>query len=134
MKILVVEDDFASRFVLEKIFQIYGECHTAVDGEEGLKAYQMSMDENSDESYDLICLDIMMPKMDGKELLKQIRDEEENKYKVPRKKRAKIIMITALNDYDNIKTSFMNLCDGYIFKPFKKEKIIEELKKLQLIK
>ena len=43
-------------------------------------------------------------------------------------------MITALNDYDNIKTSFMNLCDGYIFKPFKKEKIIEELKKLQLIK
>ena len=79
MKTLVVEDDFASRFVLEKIFQIYGECHTAVDGEEGLKAYQMSMDENSDGSYDLICLDIMMPKMGGKELLKQIRGAEENK-------------------------------------------------------
>lgn len=132
MKTLVVEDDFASRFVLQKLFQPYGECHTAVDGEEGLNAFRMSF-EDGESGYDLICLDIMMPKMDGKELLKKIREEEEEKYMIPRNNRSKIIMITALNDYDNIKASFMNLCDGYIFKPFKKEKVIEELKKLELI-
>jgi two-component system, chemotaxis family, chemotaxis protein CheY len=131
VRTLIVEDDFASRFVLQRMFQGYGICHTAVNGEEGLESFKLS-NENG-ELYDLICLDIMMPKMDGKELLRKIRDLEEMEYKIVRSKRSKIIMVTALNDYDNIKTSFMNLCDGYIFKPFKKEKILEEIKKLGLL-
>jgi len=128
MKILVVEDDFASRYVLQKLLQKYGECHTAVNGAEGLEAFRLA--ERDGDGYDLICLDIMMPVMDGQELLRKIRDEEEEIFKIPREERSKIVMITALNDYDNIKAAFMSLCDGYIFKPYKKEKVEEELRKL----
>jgi len=91
------------------------------------------MAEKEGDGYDLICLDIMMPVMDGQELLRKIRDEEEEVFGILRENRSKILMITALNDYDNIKTAFMSLCDGYIFKPYKKEKIEEELKKLGIV-
>jgi two-component system chemotaxis response regulator CheY len=74
MKILIVEDDSISRKILYKFMSEYGECDITVDGMEGLDAYLIALNEGN--AYDLICLDIMMPKVDGVKVLKTIREIE----------------------------------------------------------
>ena len=63
IKILIAEDDLASRRFLSKFLAQYGEVDQVVDGLEALDAYLMAVKEKA--PYDLICLDIMMPKVDG---------------------------------------------------------------------
>lgn len=77
MKSLIVEDDFTSRFVLQEFLAPYGQTHIAVNGKEPMEAVGISAKENK--PYDLICLDIMMPEMDGHAVLKAIRIIEEEK-------------------------------------------------------
>ena len=74
MKILLAEDDFASRKFMDKQLSRYGECDVMVDGEEAVDAFLMALED--DEPYDLACLDVMMPVMDGYQVLKAIRDIE----------------------------------------------------------
>ncbi|HMK65399.1 MAG TPA: response regulator, partial [Thermodesulfobacteriota bacterium] len=74
--------------------------------------------------YDLICLDIMMPEMDGQELLKKICSAESD-MGVPE---VKIIMTTALDDSKNIMTAFRNQCEAYLVKPIRREKVEEQLR------
>ena len=63
LKILIAEDDLISRKFLSKFLSQYGECDIVVDGLEAIDAYMLAMREKK--PYDLICLDIMMPKLDG---------------------------------------------------------------------
>ena len=130
MKTLIVEDDFVSRLLLQRILKPYGEAHIAVNGHEAIEAFQMSRSEN--QPYDLICLDIMMPEMDGHEVLKKIRNMENNNRKNP--SRVKIVMTTALSDSKNIMTAFKSQCDGYLTKPIDKKKLLEQLHNLGLLK
>ena len=92
MKILIVEDDFISRKLMQKFLDPYGETDVAVNGEEALDAFQMAWKEDS--PYDLICLDIMMPQKDGQEVLRTIRAIETGKG-LEGEKSAKILMTTA---------------------------------------
>lgn len=88
------------------------------------------MDEG--EPYDLICMDIMMPEMDGQDALKQIRQmEEENG--IFSSEGVKVIMTTALDDIKNINNAFHHLCDGYLTKPINKDALLENLHTLGLI-
>jgi two-component system chemotaxis response regulator CheY len=63
MKSLIVDDDFFSRRILQALLAGYGESHVAVDGKEALFAFKQAIAE--EQPYDVICLDIMMPEMDG---------------------------------------------------------------------
>lgn len=63
MKILLAEDDFATRKFMSKFLEQYGDCDIAVDGMEAVDAFLMALE--SDEGYDLVCLDVMMPVMDS---------------------------------------------------------------------
>lgn len=72
MKILLAEDDFASRKFMANYLEKYGECDITVDGEEAVDAFLMALEDN--EPYDLICLDVMMPVLDGYQALKAIRE------------------------------------------------------------
>ncbi len=74
MKILIAEDDRLSRAFLKKAMEKYGACDVAVDGMEALDLYLESIERQ--EPYDLLCLDIMMPKVDGFKTLKVIRGLE----------------------------------------------------------
>lgn len=130
MKTLIVEDDFTSRLLLQEILKNYGPFHIAVNGQEAVAAVRAALEAN--EHYDLICLDIMMPEMDGHEALKQIRNMEEAKG-IYSQDGAKIMMVTALGDMKNATTAFYNLCDVFLPKPIRKAKLIEELRKLNLI-
>lgn len=56
MRILIVDDNFTNRYLMDKILSKYGKCDIAVNGQEALEAFKLAMDEGS--LYDLICLDL----------------------------------------------------------------------------
>jgi two-component system chemotaxis response regulator CheY len=130
MKTLIVEDDFTSRLLLQELLKSYGPSHIAVNGKEAVEAVRFALEVG--EPYDLICLDIMMPEMDGQEALQKIREQEEARG-ILSSKGAKIVMTTALADLKNVSAAYHSLCDAYLTKPIQKAKLIEELRKLALI-
>jgi two-component system chemotaxis response regulator CheY len=130
MRILIAEDDLISRKFLAKFLSQYGECDVTVDGLEALDAYLLALKEK--QPYDLICLDIMMPKVDGVKALKTIRDIEKQN-SVNQEKRAKVIMVTALAETQYVQHSFEIGCEAYAAKPIDTEKLVEVLRKLELI-
>jgi two-component system chemotaxis response regulator CheY len=130
MRILIAEDDFASRKFMLRFLSKYGECDITVDGEEVVEAFTMALEEN--EGYDLVCLDIMMPNLDGYQALKKIREIEKEKG-IPEEKMAKIIMTTALNEGKNVTKAFELGCTAYAGKPIDQKKFEKILKKLELI-
>ena len=130
MRILIAEDDMVSRKFMFKFLSQYGECDQVVDGLEALDAYLLSLKEN--QPYDLICLFIMMQKVDGVKVLKAIRDLEAQKGVLP-EKQVKIVMITALAETQFVQDAFDIGCEAYATKPVDTEKLTDVLKKLDLI-
>jgi len=130
MRALIVEDDFTSRLLLQKLLAPYGESHVAVNGREALEAFQTAR--QNQQPYDLICLDIMMPEMDGQTVLKEVRSLEEAAGIQPGCG-VKILMTTALKDPQNVMTAFRELCDGYLVKPIDKAKLLKYFKEQGLI-
>ena len=131
MKILIAEDDLVSRIFMKKFLGKYGECDVAIDGLETIDAFLAGF--KDEKPYDLICLDIMMPKLDGLKVLKALRDIEKQKGIDPQN-RVKIIMTTALNDKNTIMNAYDNGCEAYAWKPIETDKFIAVMKKLGLIK
>lgn len=130
MKVLIAEDDFASRKAMLNFLSKYGECDITVDGKEATEAFAMALED--DEAYDLVCLDIMMPEVDGYQALREMR-KIENEMGIPEKKRAKIIMTTALSEGRNVKKAFELGCVAYAGKPIDQHKIVNLLTKLGLL-
>lgn len=131
MKILIAEDDFTTRLILQAILSPYGECDLAVNGDEAIQAFRLALEEKK--PYDLVCLDIMMPEVDGHEALKGIR-EIEKEIGIKDSEEVKVVMITALDDPKNVvKAFYKEGATSYMVKPIEKEKVLEELKKLGLI-
>ena len=130
MRILIAEDDMVSRKFLLKFLSQYGECDLTVDGLEALDAFFLFFKENK--PYDLICLDIMMPKVDGVKALKTIRQLEKER-KISQAMRAKVIMVTALGETNYVQQSFEIGCDAYASKPIDLEKLVKVLEKLGFV-
>jgi len=130
MRTLVVEDDVTSRLLLQTILKEYGECRVAVDGKEALAEFLAA--QQAKQPYQLICLDIMMPDIDGKEVLGAIRDLEKASGRLP-ETWAKVVMTTALGDPRTVGASFHDLCDSYLVKPIDKAKLLDSLRQLKLI-
>ena len=127
MRILVADDDFVNRRFMEKIFGEYGEVTAVDNGMSAVDEAVRAMDEKN--LFDLICLDIMMTRLDGYKTLEAIR-EAENKYVVNKNSRAKVIMISAL---DEVALDNIQVCsdyDAYICKPIVVEKFHKLLSKM----
>ena len=127
MRILIAEDDLASRKFLFNALSEYGKCDLVIDGLEAIDAVMISI--NDKEPYDLICLDIMMPKVDGLKALKAIRDIEKQSKVNP----SKIIMTTALGESEIVQNTFEEGSDAYAAKPIDVKKLLQVLRKLELI-
>lgn len=126
-RILIVEDDMVSRKFLSKFLSRYGDCDLVVDGLEAIDAYLMAIKE--DFPYDLICLDVMMPKIDGIRVLKTIRDLEKQN-DLTENERSKIIMTTVLGETQIVQSAFDYGCNAYASKPIDIEKLTEVLVKI----
>lgn len=131
MRVLIAEDDFVARRILKEILSPYGDCDVVVDGEEAVRAFQLAHEEQN--PYHLVCLDIMMPNLDGQDALKRIRAIE-NERGIEKKTEAKVIMITALSDPKTVFNAFYRGgATAYIVKPIDKTKLLNEIRQFGLI-
>jgi two-component system chemotaxis response regulator CheY len=131
LRILLVEDDFASRLLLQTFLSRYGECHVAVNGREAIEAFYSTLEQGR--KYDLICMDIMMPEMDGREAVGHVRTLEEARG-IPSTSGAKIIMTTAVTDIREVGQCFGNLCDAYLTKPVDLAKLLTQMRSWRLVR
>ncbi len=130
MKLLIVEDDPIARALLTMHLNDYGELIITNDGQKGLEAFKKSIADK--EHFDVIFLDIMMPNVDGHEVLETVRKLEKSSH-IDGTKGVKIIMCSALDDSTNVIKAFRNQCEGYVTKPIKKEDIDKQLRKFGLL-
>jgi two-component system chemotaxis response regulator CheY len=130
LRILLAEDDFACRLLLQTFLSRYGECHSAINGKEAVEAFRFSMKQK--QPYDLICMDIMMPEMDGREAVRRIRAIEETSG-ILSTSGVKIIMTTTVEDVKEVIQCFQELCDAYLMKPIDLAELVEQMKRYKLI-
>ena len=109
MRILVVEDEFnLADMIAIKLRKEKYNVDVSLDGEDGL-------DNDLSDVYDLVILDIMLPKINGIEILKEIRNNNID---------TKVIMLTAKSSLDDKLIGFENGANDYITKPFHMEELI----------
>jgi two-component system chemotaxis response regulator CheY len=130
LKMLIVEDDLPSYKILEEYLSEYGDCTIVANGAEGVEAFKNALDVGS--PYDLICLDIMMPEMDGHEALRTVRQIEQH-HGIFDPGGVSVIMTTAKDQSRDMIEAFDEGCASYIVKPIDQEKLVAEMQKLDLI-
>ena len=130
MKILIAEDDLINRMFMKKYLSYYGDCDLAKNGMEAIECVTKAL--QKEEHYDLICLDVMMPMVDGFKALQSIRELEKAHSKC-HNELAKVIMTTALNDRDTVNEAYRLGCEAYVWKPIDVDKFGEVLKELELV-
>jgi two-component system chemotaxis response regulator CheY len=130
LKMLIVEDDLPSYKILEEYLSEYGDCTIVANGAEGVEAFKNELDAGT--PYDLVCLDIMMPEMDGHEALRTIRQIEQ-KHGIFEPSGVSVIMTTAKDRSRDMIEAFDEGCASYIVKPVEQEKLVAEMQKLDLI-
>ncbi len=101
-KVLIVEDDRALRQLFSRVLMNNG--YTA----KGVSNGQEALDALDSDYYDLIISDIMMPVMDGYELVRQLRDSGNT---------TPVMMITAKDAFDDMRLGFLSGTDDYMVKP-----------------
>lgn len=111
-KILVVDDEASIRQIVEARLNMAGfDVFTAADGEEALEVYRASRP-------DLIVLDIMMPRLDGLQVCREIRKQDS----VP------IIMLTAKGEIPDRINALEMGADDYVTKPFSPRELEARIK------
>ncbi len=115
-KILIAEDDFFIRDIYSKVFSLSGyDVNVAVDGADALEKIKTQL-------FDMILLDIMMPRMTGIDVLKNVRALSTPAKSTP------IFIITNLGQQNVIEQAFKLGMDGYILKSqVSPQQIVEEI-------
>ncbi|HOS98582.1 MAG TPA: response regulator [Deltaproteobacteria bacterium] len=129
MKTLIVEDEMTSRIILQKILAAYGEVQLCGDGYEAIDAFVRAMEKS--EPFDLICMDFMMPEMDGHTALSRIRSIEQERG-IPRDRAIKVIMATGMSAIEEEYSDIAGLCDAIIQKPIRKDTLVDTLERMGL--
>ncbi|MEO5334829.1 MAG: response regulator [Magnetococcus sp. YQC-5] len=131
MNILIVDDLLNNRKLLRDHLKPYGNCDMVSNGMEAIEMFEAELVDGT--PYDLILLDIMMPELNGQDVLKEIRRIERN-HNIPEDNKTIIIMVTAVDSNQNIlKAFYQGGCNDYIVKPFMKEDLIKKLQLFKLI-
>ncbi len=124
LRILIVEDDFICRFILQDFLTAFGTPHIAVDGYEAVVAIKRALTEKKE--YDLVCLDIMMLGIDGKKVAEEIRRLEATSGV---RQQSKIVMTSSVNDEGVINSLLAKgECDLYLVKPVSLKKLGEYIR------
>ena len=130
MRFLIIEDQKDVRNLMEAFLNEFGSSDMAEDGIQGLSKVLNSVQDKT--PYDAVFLDIMMPKLEGQQVLQKIRELEEANNILPPKS-VKIIMVSALGDSENVMEAFKSQADAYLVKPVLRDKLITTMKKAGLV-
>jgi len=130
MRTLIAEDNLTNSQLMLKMLETWGPCEVAGDGKVAVDMYRQALADGT--PFELVCLDVMMPEMDGHEALAVIR-QVEMELAVPQSKRAKVLMTSAVDATASMQGARASGCDGYLVKPIRKYKLYEALEQLGLI-
>jgi PAS domain S-box-containing protein len=108
MKVLIAEDDTASRVILEKHLKDWG--YEVLSAQNGSQAWQIIQEQKPQ----IVIIDWMMPKIDGLELCRRIRAEQNHRYTY-------IIFLTSRMENEDVVTALDTGADDYLCKPFDKK-------------
>ena len=126
-----VANELVNLVLISRQLEEYFECEMAKSGDAALCSFDLA--HMLESPYSLICLDIMMPGMDGLQVLKHIR-EAENALVVPPDQEAKVMIISSDAAHTTILKSFFDCgASSYLTKPINRKKMIQELMTLNLI-
>ncbi|MFL9483914.1 PleD family two-component system response regulator [Chitinophagaceae bacterium LWZ2-11] len=118
--ILVIDDDIVMQVAISKILTMEGyNVEVAVNGKEGLIKLK-------NKTYDLVITDLMMPYMNGFEIISKIKQEESSK-------KTYIIIVSAVNNEDAVMEGFKLGADDFLKKPIMRGELILRVKKLLTI-
>ena len=115
MRILIAEDEHElNALITQRLIKEHYSVDSCYDGEEALDYLRMA-------DYDVLILDIMMPKLDGLSVLKQLREHN---------KEIAVLLLTAKDSIDDRVTGLDAGADDYLIKPFAFEELLARLRVL----
>lgn len=130
-RFLVVEDTPMDQAILKRFLGAHGSVDVTYNGREAVRAFTRALDGGT--PYHVVCMDIMMPVLDGHEATAQMREAEESRGVLP-DQQAAILMITCLSDADNqSRALFENRATEYLPKPFTEESLKRKLAHMRVI-
>lgn len=116
-KILIADDNVANRELLEAyLIGMDCEIETSADGQE-------TLDKVAEFNPDLILLDVMMPKLSGFEVCKQLKEN-------PETSRVMILMVTALNELGDVERAVAAGTDDFLSKPVNKIELVKRVENM----
>ena len=130
MRFLVVDDDFETRHLMQKLLRPFGDVDVATDGEEGVEAFSRAL--KAGEPYALVTMDILMPNVDGQQALREIR-QIEKEHGIARENQVRVIMVSGLDNSEELHDAFfLGEATSYIVKPINHAGLLQEIAKLGL--
>jgi two-component system chemotaxis response regulator CheY len=131
MKFLIADDNLHSRMLLAKLLSFYGHCDTVVNGKEALEFFEYAIEEG--EPYHLVCLNLMMPGMDGQEAMKRMR-QFESEHGPDGVMNTAIFMTSALDTETRVvEAFFQGGCTDYLSNPITHGKLLDKMREQRLV-
>lgn len=130
MKCLIIDDDNSTCAMFKMYFEKFNiKCDVATLGFDGINKFRESLD--NFQPYDLLLIDIILPDINGKDVLENIRIEEDLR-KLSENEKVKVILTTSLDDEENqkIKENLNSQYESYYVKSFTNEGLDKKLKDL----
>jgi CheY-like chemotaxis protein len=116
-KRILLVDDAKTSIMMEQMILSRG-TYEFLTAQDGLEAVDMAVRERPD----LILMDIMMPKMDGLEACRQLKERDETK-EIP------IIMVTTRGEAESVEKGFKSGCCDYVAKPINSNELLSKVRK-----
>jgi two-component system chemotaxis response regulator CheY len=126
MRALIIEDDPTAQLVLKSILCNFADVTECTNGIEGLQAFYTALKGNT--GFDLVCLDIGLPDVQGNDLLRLFRQAE-----VEKSTKQSVVLVMSACKEDRVIQEMLTLgANAYVLKPVNRVNLIVQLRGLGL--